>query len=266
MEQYMIMKRVFNMALIMVGALAAVYIAVIKKNYSSLWLIFFFLLLFYFIVGDFIVGAAVFGPVKKIIRWAAGQKIKEPDRTNAGELSATAAKLLRNGNLTAAKELLDEVFALKRVGPNRMMFANTILADVLRTEGEVEKSIRTLKNSVLKKKRETGCYSLFVLGRAYLQQGNYDKAIEAFEDANALLKDGELGIPDLFKARAKNRTMRNYYGETLTVFVPFYLGKSQFWSPGGDEQAAAENLNKAVVLCRNRHLRPLLKQDFAEKE
>lgn len=266
MEQYMMMKKVFNMVLVLLGVAGAMYTAVVMKNYSNLWLVFFVIMFFYFIARDFIAGIVALGPVSRTIRWASGQKLKEPDKSNAGELSITAAKLLRNGNVAAARQLMDAAFQLKRISPNRMMFANTVMADVLRAEGKYEKSIKTLKNNVLKKRGEYGCYSLFVLGRTYLQQGEFHRAIEAFQDANTFLKDGELGIPDLYKGRSKNRTLRNYYGEALLVFVPFYLGKSHYFAPDGDEIIAAENLNAAVRLCRNRFLRPLLKQDFTEQE
>lgn len=267
MEQYRVIKKVFNFALILLGAIAAVYALIFQKNYSALWVVFFTLLILYFIVGDFFVGSLVFGPPDRIIGWAAKQKMKEPDMTNAGELATVAAKFLRNGSVTLCRETLDQVFKLKNVSSGRLMFANTVLADLYRTEGDFDKSIKTLKNHVLRKNKNFGSYSLFVFGRALLQQGEYERAIEAFEDARDHLKGGNIGIPDLQKSKSKNKTMRNYYGETLQVFVPFYLGKACFW--GQDEerrQEAAENLNSAIVLCRNRHLRPLLKQDFGEKE
>lgn len=266
MEQYMVIRKVFRFALVILGAIGVVYSLVFLRNTTSLWITFLTVLFFYFIAGDFIVGAMVFGPPNRTIKWVARQKMKEPDYTSAGELAAGAAKLLRNGNVSLARELVNQAFQLKDIGGTWLIFANTVRADLLRAEGELEESIKTLKRSVLRKKKDAGSYSFLVLGRAYLQQGNYRKAIEALEDASALQKEGDIGIPDVYKSRSKNRTMRNFYGETLQVFIPFYLGKAYFWGAEGKEQAAAEKLNSAVILCRNRHLRPLLKEEFAEKE
>lgn len=265
MEQLRVMKRALGFALVLIGVIAGVYMGVFLKNYPSLWLVFFFLVLVYFVLGEFIVGAMVYAPPERIIKWAASQKFREPEKTNAGELAATAAKLLRNGNLTVSKELLDQVFRLKRVGPQRLVFASTVLADLYRSQEKLDNGLKALKNNVLRKKREVGAYSMLVLGRIYLEQGQNEKAVEALESANNYLKAGNSGIPDLYKSGFKNREFRGTYREALQVFVPFYLGKAYYWSPGG-EQSAAQNFNSAVVLCRNRHLRPLLKEDFAEKE
>ena len=266
MEQHMVMKRAYNLALLLFGVIAVVYTAVLSKNYSSLWLIFSILLFLYLIVGNFIVGIMVFRPPNRIIKWVANQKLKEPESTNAGELAATAAKLLRNGSVTKAKELLDQVFKLKNVGNSRLIFANTVLADLFRTQGELEKSQKILKSNVLGKKRDAGSYSFLVLGRTLLQLGEYERAIEALANARSLLKEGELGVPDLYKQGSKNRALEHLYYETLQVFVPFYLGKAYFWAKGEHEQEAAEHLNSAVILCMNRNMRPLLKEDFKEKE
>ena len=266
MEQYTMAKRFFGLAVILLGLIAGIYIAVIQRNYSGLWIIFAVLLFFYFILGSFLVGAMVFGPPDRIVKRVSGQKLKKPDETNAGELAATAATLVRNGNLAVARDLLDQVFALKNVGPKRLMFANTVLAEAQLVEGDVDQAFKTLKGSALKKSGDAGAYTFFVLGRILLKQENYSKAIEAFQDAADYLGEGHIGIPDMYKQKARNRSMRNIYGETLQVFVPFYLGKAHFWAPKGDEQVAGKQLNSAVVLCRNRNFRPLLKQDFSEKE
>jgi hypothetical protein len=59
--------------------------------------------------------------------------------------------------------------------------------------------------------------------------------------------------------------LRDLYKDTLEVFVPFYLGKA-YWVLGGREEEAGKQLKSALVLCRNRNLRPLLQQDFQEPE
>jgi tetratricopeptide (TPR) repeat protein len=265
-EQYRMTKRAFGFALAVLGLIAVVYLVVFVKNYSGLWLVFFTLLLVYMVFGEFLVGGMAFGPPERIIKKAAKQKLKEPDSSDAGELAAAAAKFLCIGNFTMCREMLNKVFELKNVGVLRIMFANTVLADLYRTEGKPDKSIKILKSKVLRKKKGSSSYSMFIIGRAWLEKGDYQKAIEALEEAYYYVREGHPGIPDLFKSGFRNREIRNIYRDALQVFVPYYLGKAYYWAPGDNQETAAEHLNSAIVLCRNRHFRPLLKRDFTEKE
>lgn len=264
MEQRKVTKRAFALALVLLGVFVTTYAFFILKEISGLWAMYLLLLGVYFVLGEFIVGIMVFGPPERIIKWAVRQKPPFPDGSNAGELAAGAAKFLRNGSLKGCKELLNQFFSLKNVSPLWTGFANTILADLQRTEGKVEEAVKTLKFSVFKKKRQNNSLSLLVLGRCHLQQGEWEKALEAFEGANDCLLDQEYGVPDLFKSRFKNSEMKDLYKDTLHVFVPFYLGKACL--AVGRREEAGKHLKSALVLCRNRKLRPLLQEDFQEKE
>lgn len=266
MEQFQVAKRVYAMVIILLGIISIGYFALFQKDYSVLWLIVVFLLFLYFILGNVFVGAMAFGPPDRVIKKVAKQKLKKPEDNNAGELAATAALLIRNGNVPLAKDLLDQVFQLRGVSPRRLMFANTVLSEALLVEGELDEALKTLKGNALKKSGDAGSYTFFILGRILLQQEDYDKAIQAFEDAAQHLTDGYTGVPDMFKQGAKNRSMISTYGETLQVFVPYYLGKTHLFAPKGDKAVAQHQLDSALVLCRNRYFKPLLKQDFGEKD
>ncbi len=265
MEQQRVTKRAFALALVVLGVFLTAYAFLVAKNISGLWVIYLFLLMVYFLLGEFIVGAMVYGPPKRIIKWAVKQKAPLPKASDAGELAAGAAKHLRNGNFTGCRQLLDQFFSLKNVAASWVGFGNTILADLQRTEGDPEAAVKTLKNNVFRKKRQAGCLSMLVFGRALLQQGELEKAIEALEGANEYFLNRDYGIPGLFSSRFKNSEMKNLYKDTLEVFVPFYLGKA-YWATGKRPEEAGKYLKSALVLCRNRNLRPLLKEDFQEKE
>lgn len=265
MEQMRVTKRAFALALVLLGAFFTGYAFLVAKNPSGLWVIYALLLGVYFLLGDLIVGVMVSGPPKRIVQWAAKRKDRPPDSSNAGELAAAAAKHLRNGNFTGSRELLEQIFSLKNVGGSWIAFANTILADLQRAQGDLDGAVKTLKNGVFRKKKTANSLSMLVYGRTLLQQGETGRAIDALQTASKCLRNREFGIPDLFKSSFKNRELKNTYKDTLEVFVPFYLGKA-LWATGKRQEEAGKQLNSALVLCRNRHLRPLLKEDFLEPE
>ena len=180
-------------------------------------------------------------------------------------MAAAAAKHLRNGNFTGSRELLEQIFSLKNVGGSWIAFANTILADLQRAQGDLDGAVKTLKNGVFRKKKTANSLSMLVYGRTLLQQGETGRAIDALQTASKCLRNREFGIADLFKSSFKNRELKNTYKDTLEVFVLFYLGKA-LWATGKRQEEAGKQLNSALVLCRNIHLRPLLKEDFLEPE
>lgn len=265
MEQRRVTKRAFALALVLLGAIFTAYAFLVAKNPSGLWMVYALLLGVNFLLGDLVVGFMVSGPPERIIQWAAKQRIRPPDSNNAGELAGAAAKHLRNGNLTGTRELLEQLFSLKNIGGSWLAFANTVLADLQRTQGNLDEAVKTLKNGVFRKKRGANSLSMFVYGRTLLQQGETGRAIEALETAGKCFKSREYGIPDLFKSKFKNSELRNNYKDTLEVFIPFYLGKA-LWATGRRQEEAGRQLNSALVLCRNKHLRPLMKEDFLEPE
>ena len=263
LEQHQVFKRAFALALIILGLVDLFYVLLVGGSLSGIYLLIILLLLVYFVLGDIITGLITFKEPEVIIRRVASQKLREPEASDAGGLAGYAFKKLRNGNIVECREALKHFFQLPEVAPSIVRFSRMVQADMERMEGNLDSGARIIKNQVLKKKGPNSI-TMLVYGRVLLEQGNFLKAAEALTQSQDFFLAKIYGVPNLYKRRFKNGEFRRVIREALAVFVPYYLAKA-YWAVG-KEQEAGKNLHRALSLCRNKHLRELMKIDFNVSE
>jgi len=260
MEQQIVLKRALAFAFFIIGLANLVFVLVSGGQMQALGFMVLVFFAIYFLFGELIAGVIASREPEKIAEWAAKQKLLLKDETDAGELVVYAAKKLRNGNIKECREALQKFFKLKYVASSTVRFAYLVLADAQRQEGDLDKSLNTLRQQVTKD--EVDSLSLFVLGRTFLQQEKYNKASEVLERAWEHYLSKNYGIPDLLRSKLRNRELKIVYSRTLEVFIPYYLAKA-YWGLG-NVRKARDFLNSALVLCRNKNLRPYLEESFSQ--
>ncbi|HBT20235.1 MAG TPA: hypothetical protein DEA47_02525 [Peptococcaceae bacterium] len=260
LEQHFVLKRAFALALILILTLN--FLLIFLSGNVKLNLLLFTVLIYagiYFVLGEFITGFIAFRSPEVIAGRVSRQRLNLKDDTDAGELIYYAFKKFRNGNIEECREALSKFFALKYLPMEMIRFAYLILADSYLEEDKSGRALKILKDHIVKKD-SSDSISQFIYGRAFFEQGIYDKALQALEQSWEHFLSRNFGVPNIFPSRLKNSELKTVYRGTLEVFIPYYLAKAYLML--GNRKKAADFFRTAVVLCRNKHLRPLLKKSF----
>ncbi|NLO89963.1 MAG: hypothetical protein GX088_06540 [Clostridia bacterium] len=260
LEHHFVLKRALALALVLLAVLN--FLLIFLSGNAKLNLLLFVALIYlgiYFVFGEFIVGFIAYKPPEVIAARVSSKKIILGDEENAGEIIYYAFKKFRNGNIEESREALGKFFDLKYVSMEMVRFAYLILADSYLEEDKSGKSLKILKNHILKRD-DSDSLSQFIYGRALLDQGVYDKALHALEQSWDSFLSRDFGIPNIFRSGQRNSELRAVYRGTLEVFIPYYMAKAYLMV--GNRKKAGDFFRSSLALCRNKHLRPLLEKNF----
>jgi len=260
LEHHFVLKRALALALVLLAVLN--FLLIFLSGNAKLNLLLFAALIYlgiYFVFGEFITGFIAFKPPEVIAARVSRQRIGIRDENDAGDIIYYAFKKFRNGNIEECREALSKIFALKYVSIEMVRFAYLILADSYLEEEKSGRSLKILKNHIIKKDFSDSL-SQFIYGRALLDQGIYDKALHALEQSWDHFLSRDFGIPNIFRSGLKNSELKTVYRGALEVFIPYYMAKAYLMV--GNRKKAADFFRSSLILCTNKHLRPLLEKNF----